>query len=121
MAEERRAAAGQNGKPPDTPPPEGKSAYKTREEKRREAEERNRLARISQGLKKELHATEKSIAALEGRKAEGESFLCDPLSHRDPERIKQTHRDLKDLEKEIEQSYNRWHELTMAMEDNILS
>jgi ATP-binding cassette subfamily F protein 3 len=121
LAEERKAAAGQNGTSPDTSTAEGKSAYKTREDKRREAEERQRLAKINQGLKKELHAIEKIIAALEGRKAVGESFLCDPLSHRDPERIKQTHRDLKDLEKEIEQSYDRWHELTMAMEDNILS
>ena len=121
LAEERKAAAGPNGKPPDTPAPEGKSAYKTKEDKRREAQERQRLARINQGLKKELHAIEKSIAALEVRKAKDESFLCDPLSHREPERIKQTHRELKDLEKEIEQSYNRWHELTMAIEDNILS
>ncbi|MEI6315401.1 MAG: ABC transporter ATP-binding protein, partial [Syntrophus sp. (in: bacteria)] len=121
LAEERRAAAGQNGPSPDAFLSEGKSAYKTKEDKRREAEERQRLARINQGLKKELHAIEKSIAVLENRKAEGESFLCDPLSHREPERIKQTCRDLKDLEKEIEQSYDRWHELTLAMEDNILS
>ncbi|MFA6412901.1 MAG: ATP-binding cassette domain-containing protein [Syntrophales bacterium] len=121
LAEERRTAAGQHGPPPDNPAAEGKSAYRTREDKRREAEERQRLAKINQGLKKELHAIEKGIAALEGRKAEGELFLCDPLSHREPERIKQTHRDLKDLEREIEQSYDRWHELTMAMEDNILS
>jgi hypothetical protein len=62
-----------------------------------------------------------SIAALEGRKAAGESFLCDPQSHREPEKIKQTCRELKDLEREIEQSYDRWHELTIAIEENILT
>jgi ATP-binding cassette, subfamily F, member 3 len=121
LAAVRQVAAGVNGPSAATPAPEGKNAYKTREDKRREAEERQRLARINQGLKKEQHALEKSIATLEERKAAGEAFLCDPQSHREPARIRQTHRELKDLEREIEQAYDRWHELTIAIEDNILS
>ncbi len=68
LAAERKTAAGTNGKLADIQVTEGRNAYKTREDKRREAEERQRLARINQGLKKELHAIEKSIAALEGRR-----------------------------------------------------
>jgi hypothetical protein len=37
--------------------------------------------------------------------------LCDPVNHRD----------LKDLISEIQQSYDRWYELTMAIEDDIFS
>ena len=67
-------------------------------------------------MKKELHAVEERISALEERKRAGEAFLCDPLSHREPERIKQTVRDLRTLEKEIEALYDRWHELAASLE-----
>ncbi|MDI9569305.1 MAG: ABC-F family ATP-binding cassette domain-containing protein [Pseudomonadota bacterium] len=91
-------------------------AFRRREERRREAEERNRLARQRRTLWKDIQALEADIADRERRKAAGEEFLCHPLSHREPERIKRTVRDLRALEKEIEALYERWHELTASLE-----
>ncbi|HQK79583.1 MAG TPA: ABC transporter C-terminal domain-containing protein, partial [Syntrophales bacterium] len=59
---------------------------------------------------------EADITDREQRKAAGEEFLCHPFSHREPERIKQTVRDLRTLEKEIEALYDRWHELAASLE-----
>jgi len=91
-------------------------AVRTREERRREAEERNSLSRQRRALRKDIQAVEADITDREQRKAAGEEFLCHPLSHREPERIKQTVRDLRTLEKEIEALYDRWHELAAALE-----
>jgi len=95
-------------------------AGRSRDDRRREAEERNRLAQIRRALKKELHAVEERISALEERKRAGEAFLCDPLSHREPERIRQTVREMKALETELEQAYDRWQELTVASEEVVI-
>ncbi|HPN09076.1 MAG TPA: ABC-F family ATP-binding cassette domain-containing protein [Syntrophales bacterium] len=91
-------------------------AVRTREERRREAEERNSLARQRRALRKDLQAVEADITDREQRKAAGEEFLCHPFSHREPERIKQTVRDLRTLEKEIAALYDRWHELAASLE-----
>ncbi|HOF04523.1 MAG TPA: ABC-F family ATP-binding cassette domain-containing protein [Syntrophales bacterium] len=91
-------------------------AVRTREERRREAEERNRLARQRRGWQKDLQTVEAEIAVREERKAAGETFLCDPGSHREPDRIRQTVRELRELEKEIAALYDRWQELADHLE-----
>ena len=117
-------AAGQRGNSGTAPEVEdmniaraavGKAA-RTREEKRREAEERNRLARQRRALQRDLQTVEAEIAAREQRKAADEAFLCDPQSHREPDRIRQTVRDLGELEKEIAALYDRWQGLADALE-----
>ncbi len=118
-------AAGQSAKS-RTAPPEAEDvnnaqaavgkAARTREEKRREAEERNRLTRQRRALQKDLQNVEAEITAREERKTAAEAFLCDPQSHREPDRIRQTVRELRGLEEEIEMLYDRWHELSVALE-----
>ena len=89
--------------------PAGK-AFRTREDKRREAEARNRLSRITRELKSEIAETEGRIARLEGRKTENERILCEPGIHREPGRIKALNRELSDIAAELEKCYADWDE-----------
>gem|GEM_PF-3157263 len=89
---------------------------KTREEKRLEAQERNRLSRITRDLKNELAALEDRIARLETRKTENEAILCAPDIHREPHKIKQLNQELADLARELEPLYATWDRMTAEME-----
>ena len=71
-----------------------RKAFKTKEEKRLEAEERNRLSRITKALKNEIVMLEDRISSLEERKAENENILCMPDIHKDPQKIKQLNQEL---------------------------
>lgn len=94
----------------------GKKSFKTRETKRLEAEERNRLSRITRDLKNELATLEDRIARLETRKAENETVLCAPDIHREPHKIKQLNNELADLARELEPLYAAWDRTTAEME-----
>lgn len=98
----------------------GAAADKTlslKDKKRIEAEERNRLSKIRNTLKKELAAVEEKIARLEARKAANEKSLCDPQTHRDSVKIKELQIDLKAVENELETAYHLWTELTGKLEE----
>ncbi|MCX5857857.1 MAG: ABC transporter C-terminal domain-containing protein, partial [Deltaproteobacteria bacterium] len=92
--------------------PAAAKLFKTKEEKRLEAEERNRLSRITRDLKSELAAVEERIAGLEEKKAETEKILCAPDIHREPQKIKQLNQALVDLGRELETLYAAWEDLT---------
>ena len=94
--------------------PAGKT-FRTREEKRLEAEARNRLSRITRGLKSEIAAAEDRIARLEGKKAENERTLCEPGIHRDPGKIKTLNRELSEIAAELEKCYADWDELVKRL------
>jgi ATP-binding cassette subfamily F protein 3 len=98
----------------------GKAAHATlslKDQKRLEAQERNRQSRIKTALKKELTAVEEKIAELEARKYAGEQTLCDPQALKDPAVIKGLHIDLKTVEKELEEAYHIWTELGCKLEE----
>jgi ATP-binding cassette subfamily F protein 3 len=94
----------------------GRRAFKTKEEKRLEAEERNRLSRITRALKDELAALEDRIAHLEAKQRENEKTLCAPDIHKEPNRIKQLNQDLLDRARELESLYAAWDDLTRKLE-----
>lgn len=96
--------------------PSTRKSFKTKEEKRLEAQERNRLFQITRDLKNELAALEDRIARLEARKAENEDALCTPDIHREPHKIKQLNLDLADLARGLEPLYAAWDRLTAEME-----
>jgi ATP-binding cassette subfamily F protein 3 len=96
--------------------PSNKRSFKTKEEKRLEAEERNRLSRMTRDLKSEMAALEERIARLEGKKAEHEATLCAPDIHREPQKIKQLNNELADLARELEGLYTAWDRITAEME-----
>jgi ATP-binding cassette, subfamily F, member 3 len=90
--------------------------FKTKEQKRQEAEERNKLAKIKNACKKELTAIEQKIESLETRKSENETALCDPKIHRDAVKVKNIHLELKNINADLESSYNIWTELNSKLE-----
>ncbi len=92
-------------------------AFKTKEQKRQEAEERNKLSKIKNACKKELTATEKRIHVLETEKAQHEKALCDPRTHRDATRVKSINLELKHINAELESAYDLWTELNSRLED----
>jgi ATP-binding cassette subfamily F protein 3 len=89
---------------------------KTREEKRQEAEERNRISRATASLRQKLADTETMIAVLEAKQREDEQALCEPEIYRDPERIKTLNLGLKAAVAELEDLYYQWNDLTLRIE-----
>lgn len=96
--------------------PSNKKFFKTKEERRLEAQDRNRLSRITRDLKNELAALEDRIARLETRKAENEKSLCAPDIHKEPQIIRQLNQELADLARELEGLYAAWDRLAARME-----
>lgn len=94
----------------------GRRAFKTKEEKRLEAEERNRLSRITKALKNELVTLESRISYLEEKKAENERILCAPDIHKEPQKIKQLSQELLDIVRELENLYPSWESVSKKLE-----
>lgn len=115
--EKRSQGAPEGDRKPDREKgaPAKKAALK--DQKRLEAEERNRLSKIKNGLKRELAGVEAKIAALESRKTADENSLCDPQTHKDAVKIKGLQIDLKAVENELSQAYHLWTELSCRLEE----
>ncbi|MGP8155006.1 MAG: ribosomal protection-like ABC-F family protein [Smithella sp.] len=92
-------------------------AFKTKEKKRLEAEERNKTYKVMAALEKDLSAVEKKISLLEAEKSVHETALCDPQTHRDSVKIKTINLDLKKINAELENSYKIWTELHAKLEE----
>ncbi len=92
------------------------TAFKTKEQKRLEAEERNKLSKVKNTFKKKLTAIEQKIELLEAKKTQHEKALCDPQTHRDSAKIKTINLELKDINAELEKAYDTWTELHSKLE-----
>ena len=95
---------------------EGGGTRKTQDEKRLEAEDRNRTFRIRQALREELTAVEREITRLEARRAEDEALLCDPRTHRDPARIRTLRKEMENISRDLERLYASWEAIVVKME-----
>jgi ATP-binding cassette subfamily F protein 3 len=113
--------------PPPPPPGEREYPYpgkkgaeiktkKTKDEKRSEAEKRNRIAKATAHLKRDLSKTEARISLLEGKKRETEGTLCTTEIYRQPELIRQMNLELKTIDAELEDLYWAWNDLTLKIE-----
>jgi ATP-binding cassette subfamily F protein 3 len=111
---EKASAEAATGKP--VPKAGEERNRRTKEEKRLEAEERNRISRATASLKQKLSETEERIASLEAKKREDEEALCEPDIYRDPERIKALNQALKTGAAELEDLYYKWNDLTLKIE-----
>ena len=89
---------------------------KTKEERRQEAEERNRISRATSSLRRQLTETEERIALLEAKQKENELILCEPEIYREPERIKLLNQELRSISTELEDLYYTWNDLTLKIE-----
>ena len=114
--EKRSQASAQLKNEQTTHQPNQEQAFKNKEKKRLEAQERNKLSKIKSFWKKELAATEEKIQSLEARKAEHEYVLCDPQTHKDSSKIKKLNIELKDITSELEHCYIIWTELSYKLE-----
>jgi len=91
-------------------------AKKTKEEKRLEAEERNRISKATVTFKKELVKTETRISLLEGKKKEIEGALCETELYQQPELIRQMNLELRSIDAELEDLYYAWNDLSLKIE-----
>jgi ATP-binding cassette subfamily F protein 3 len=96
--------------------PDKEQAFKSKEQKRLEAEERNKLSKMKNAWKKELATVEKKIELLEAKKGEHETALCDPQTHKDSAKIITLNKELKTITGELEHSYNTWTEISSKLE-----
>ncbi len=93
-----------------------KKTGKTREERRLEAEERNRQGKIRKELVQEVHALETEIVELEAVKARDQAWLCDPDVLKDSPRIQELMKELKETERRMNELMPRWEELMHRLE-----
>ena len=94
-----------------------KSVYKTKEEKRLDAEARNRLSQLRQDLKKKVTQLETQVHQMESEKAVREKELCEPETCKSPGRIKLLNQELRSLSRELEGLYENWHGLAQQLEE----
>ncbi|OYD16476.1 ABC transporter ATP-binding protein, partial [candidate division WOR-3 bacterium JGI_Cruoil_03_44_89] len=90
--------------------------YKTKEEKRHEAERRNLLYRTGKELNKKLESTGEKINQLEKVKEKNESLLCDPGVLKDPKRIKTLKKEIKVAHKKLNNLYTEWDKLVIMLD-----
>ena len=107
LKEEGQKQAALNGEEKEEDAP----GYKTREVRRREAEERNRLSRNLKPLKEKLVSLEAEIARLEALQNDYETELCLPDIHLRPDRIRNINAEMKTISRELEDHYGKWAEL----------
>ncbi len=117
-AEEERAFSGmplKNGSETDKLTPGDKG--QRRENKRSEAEERNRHYRLISGLKRDLAGLEAAIGAREEIKSRNAELLSDPATHKSPLEAKKLTLELKTVEAELPGLYGRWEEMALAIDN----
>jgi len=97
-------------------PAAAKGVFKSKEQRRQEAEARNRRGKLKTELKRELPVIELEIAVLERLKTRNELWLCDPEVLRDSKRIKPLMLELSKAKPRLVELYRRWEELTAELE-----
>ncbi|HUN66417.1 MAG TPA: ABC-F family ATP-binding cassette domain-containing protein [Bacteroidota bacterium] len=98
--------------------PSGRPGAATeKERKRQEAERRQLLSRQLKPLRKELDALEKNIAADEARVRDLQTAMADPDFYKMGEEAKTTSREYHALRSRLEGYYERWAELSEAIEE----
>jgi ATP-binding cassette subfamily F protein 3 len=93
-----------------------KGVFKSKEQRRQEAEARNRRGKMKTELKRELPVIELEIAVLERLKTRNQLLLCDPEVLRDSKRIKPLMLELSKAQPRLVVLYRRWEELTSELE-----
>ena len=90
---------------------------KTKEQKRAEAQERNRLYRERKVLQDRLAPVETAIEKDEARKEEISALLCSADTLSDSAKVQALMIELKEVEERLKENYPRWEELAAAIED----
>jgi ATP-binding cassette subfamily F protein 3 len=90
--------------------------FRTKEQKRMEAEARNKLSGMKNTCRKTLTDLERKIEMLEIQKAQHEKTLCLPETHKDAQKVKTISLELKAINKELDKSYDLWTEFHAKLE-----
>lgn len=98
------------------PQPKAAEPIKTKEQKRAEAEERNRLFKSRKKYLDELKTVENTLFEAEKLKEELSGKLCDPEFLQNSTLVSQTMIELKNCEREIEENYKNWERLSLLLE-----
>jgi len=114
--EKRSQAINQNKDAGTSQSASKEQAFKNKDKKRLEAEERNRLSKIKNVWKKELTVVEEKIELLEAKKSGHETALCDPQTHKDSASIKNIQIELKDITTQLENYYTIWTDISSKLE-----
>jgi len=87
-----------------------------KEQKRLEAEARNRRYAATKDLKKKLSKIETAIAELEERKEGCQGELAAPEIYSDPNRLREVQKRLADVEKSLAEQYTAWERVASDLE-----
>jgi ATP-binding cassette subfamily F protein 3 len=87
-----------------------------KDRKRAEAEERQRRFQKTRPLRKKLEEIERAIEGKEQARKECERVMADPDFYRDGENVRDVTARYKALEKELNEAYYRWNDITRELE-----
>ena len=93
-----------------------KSKSIKKEEKRRIAELRQQKSKATSDIKKNLENLENKIAELENQKLKIEEQLADSSIYNDAEKVKSLKQNYVEVQSSLEESYEKWTELTEKLE-----
>ncbi len=94
----------------------GVQRRKTRAQRREEAEERQRRAAATRGLRKSVEATEASVVDLETRLEALREQQADPSHYEDSKKVQQVAREVADQERKLSEAYAAWEAAAAALE-----
>lgn len=96
---------------------EGVSSLSRKEQKRIEAERRNKLSFLVRPLQRELKEVENRIEKLESRQAEIEVVMANPTFYDDEKNVKEVGIEYEKIKGSLVYDMSRWEELTMEIEE----
>jgi ATP-binding cassette subfamily F protein 3 len=87
-----------------------------KEQKRIEAEQRNKKYALTKDLKKKISDLEKKIAALEIKEKELESLLLDPSIYGDHQKIMDLNGEYQKVKQSLTAKVKEWEEVSLSLE-----
>ena len=96
---------------PNTPP-----GFKSKEQKRLEAEARQAISKQRNELKREIEAIESKIHALEAEKARLETLMADPKSYSDGEKAAALQKNYQEVQQALAVNFERWESAQIEFE-----
>jgi ATP-binding cassette subfamily F protein 3 len=93
----------------------GAGGRKSRDDKRREAEERARVARATRGLREKIDAAEEAVAEIEARIAAIDGELADPALYADGARVAMLATERAEKKAALDEMYAEWEKATTEM------
>ena len=114
MEEENAAAECPAVKPKEVEP---EPLQKSKEQKRQEAHERNRIYRLRKEIQDQIDPIETEIAQIEARQSEIDALLCDPKVLADSPLVQELFIERKTSETALADIYAKWELLAAQMEE----